>query len=291
MSSYKTDAIMEYESHLTVNSDDTTAYNQCINYCLLFAFDEKGAIIIVDYKMKILPKSARETKNAFFGKKVIESLEIKPDWVTFLSDNDSHYHNADLMLILEHWSEWYNIMVKKWVFLEAEEAKTSINSHHIQVCIDCSNNLGNHYYYLLSYWLQISHAINRYIWLEFDINEGVDIKNTIQGICGTSVAYLESERKRKNSNWYEWFWPTEVKIAQFEKRPLKKPNLQVSDHSIPTSNWNMPLPHKSKINTSHLTIKELKKQLKKYGVDTDISNNRIVLAEILQNKLNDEISQ
>ncbi|GBB99345.1 hypothetical protein RclHR1_00350001 [Rhizophagus clarus] len=138
------------------------------------------------------------------------------------------------MLILEHWSEWYNIMVKKWVFLEAEEAKTSINSHHIQVCIDCSNNLGNHYYYLLSYWLQISHAINRYIWLEFDINEGVDIKNTIQGICGTSVAYLESERKR-------------IKIAQFEKRPLKKPNLQVSDHSIPTSNWNMPLPHKSNV--------------------------------------------
>jgi len=31
--------------------------------------DEKGAIIIVDYKMKILPKSARETKSAFFGKK------------------------------------------------------------------------------------------------------------------------------------------------------------------------------------------------------------------------------
>ncbi|GET00825.1 hypothetical protein GLOIN_2v1477631 [Rhizophagus clarus] len=78
---------------------------------------------------------------------VIESLEIKPDWVTFLSDNDSHYHNADLMLILEHWSEWD---------------------------------------------------------------------------CGTSVAYLESERKEnqdekekfipENSNWYEWFWPTEGQV-------------------------------------------------------------------------------
>ncbi|RGB22493.1 hypothetical protein C1646_822525 [Rhizophagus diaphanus] len=186
--------------------------------------------------------------------KVIESLEVKPDWVTFLSDN------------------------------EAGEAKTSIDSHHTQVCIDCSNNLGNHHYYLLNHWLQISHAINHYIQLGFDINEGVDIKNAIQGICGTSVAYLEpvrkkgicentilklynitesnyydlDERKKKNFNTRKFQLP--AKIAQFEKRPLEKLNPQVSDHSIPTSDWNIPLPHKS-----------------------------IILAEILQNKLNDEI--
>jgi len=35
----------------------------------LLDLDEKGAIIIVDYKMKILPKSAREIKSAFFEKK------------------------------------------------------------------------------------------------------------------------------------------------------------------------------------------------------------------------------
>ncbi|GES96911.1 hypothetical protein GLOIN_2v1880126 [Rhizophagus clarus] len=185
----------EYESHLTVNSDGTTAHNQFINHYFLFAFDldKKGAIIIVDYKMKILSKSARETKSAFLEKK-------------------------------------------------------------------------------------ISHAINHYVQLGFNINEGVDIENAIQGICDTSVAHLKPEQKR-------------AKIAQFEKKPLEKPNLQVSDHSIPTSNWNMPLPHKSRINTSRLNIEELKKQLKKYGIDTDISNNRIVLAEILQNKLNDKISQ
>ncbi|RGB23521.1 hypothetical protein C1646_774364 [Rhizophagus diaphanus] len=75
-----------------------------------------------------------------------------------------------------------------------------------------------------------------------DINEGVDIENAIQGICGTSVTHLKSERKRE-------------------------------------------------INTNRLTIEELKKQLREHGVDTDISNNRVVLAEILQNKLNNEISQ
>uniref|UniRef100_U9UW46 Uncharacterized protein n=1 Tax=Rhizophagus irregularis (strain DAOM 181602 / DAOM 197198 / MUCL 43194) TaxID=747089 RepID=U9UW46_RHIID len=65
----------EYESHLTVNSDGTTAHNQCINHCLPFAF-------------------------AFSLHAVIELLEVKPDWVTFLSDN------------------------------EAEEAKTSIDFHY-----------------------------------------------------------------------------------------------------------------------------------------------------------------
>ena len=72
---------------------------------------------------------------------VIESLEIKPEWITFISDNGPHYHNADLMLILEHWNEWYNITVKKWIFLEAGEAKTSIDSHYAQVCIELSNKL------------------------------------------------------------------------------------------------------------------------------------------------------
>jgi|GEM_PF-4538463 len=45
------------------------------------------------------------------------------------------------------------------------------------------------------------------------------------------------------------------------------------------------------INTNRLTIEELKENLKSYNIDTNISNNRIVLAELLQNKLNDEISK
>jgi hypothetical protein len=31
--------------------------------------NKNGAIIVVDYKMRILPKSAHETKEQFFGKK------------------------------------------------------------------------------------------------------------------------------------------------------------------------------------------------------------------------------
>ena len=37
------------------------------------------------------------------------------------------------MIILSHWLEWYQINVKKWIFLEAGEAKTAIDSHHAQV--------------------------------------------------------------------------------------------------------------------------------------------------------------
>ncbi|CAB4440425.1 unnamed protein product [Rhizophagus irregularis] len=52
---------------------------------------------------------------------------------------------------------------------------------------------------------------------------------------------------------------------------------------------NIPLP---KINPNRLTIEELKKKLSDYGIDTDIiSDNRVVLAEILQNISNDEISK
>jgi hypothetical protein len=64
---------------------------------------------------------------------VIETIERKPKFVTIISDNRGHYHNTELMVILSHWKEWYDICVKKWIFLEAGEAKTAIDSHHAQV--------------------------------------------------------------------------------------------------------------------------------------------------------------
>ncbi|GES97155.1 hypothetical protein GLOIN_2v1790442 [Rhizophagus clarus] len=75
------------------------------------------ALIIVDYKMRINPKKARETKDEWFGKRewtlhsvllyiknqntasslhgVIETLKRKPKSVTIISDNGGHYHNTD----------------------------------------------------------------------------------------------------------------------------------------------------------------------------------------------------
>lgn len=139
--------------------------------------DDEGAVLIVDYKMRILSQTSRETKSEFFGKRgwtlhsvlvyqkikgtqtmnieafdhwsddtkqdawftasslhaVIENLEQKPKWITIISDNGPHYHNTQLMIILSYWYDWYNVEVRRWIFLEAGEAKTSIDSHHAQV--------------------------------------------------------------------------------------------------------------------------------------------------------------
>ena len=64
---------------------------------------------------------------------VIEILEKKPKVVTIISDNGGHYHNTELIIILSPWKEWYDVCVKKWIFLEAGEAKIAIDSHHAQV--------------------------------------------------------------------------------------------------------------------------------------------------------------
>lgn len=52
-----------------------------------------------------------------------------------LSDNGAHYHCSELMTIITHWKEWYNVEVRRWIFLEPGEAKTTIDSHHAQVFI------------------------------------------------------------------------------------------------------------------------------------------------------------
>ena len=63
----------------------------------------------------------------------MENLEIKPKIISIISDNGPHYHNLELMIIMSKWYEWYKIQVKKWIFLEAGEAKTTVDSHHTQV--------------------------------------------------------------------------------------------------------------------------------------------------------------
>jgi len=58
------DRIFYYLAHQTRK----TYLNSQFNAALL-NLNEDGALLVVDYKMKILPKTARETKQEFFGKK------------------------------------------------------------------------------------------------------------------------------------------------------------------------------------------------------------------------------
>ena len=61
----------EYQNHLLYYLAHQTrkVYLNAQFNANLLDLDEKGAVLVVDYKMKILPKSARETKAEFFGKK------------------------------------------------------------------------------------------------------------------------------------------------------------------------------------------------------------------------------
>ncbi|UZO23638.1 uncharacterized protein OCT59_015970 [Rhizophagus irregularis] len=272
----------EYQNHLLyylAHQVHKVYLNAQFNANLL-DLDENGAVLVVDYKMKILPKSARETKAEFFGKKgwtlhtilmytkksghqelasslhaVIESLENKPKWITIISDNGPHYHNADLMMILGNWLLWYQINVKKWIFLEAGEAKTTIDSHHAQ----------------------ITHAIKRQVRLGLDIMEGADVETAIRDIHRTSVAHLEPNRTKDqnkrakntlpgNSNLFEWTWPGEgsmagyilgreipnvgewtkfspAQISNLQKKKIKIPEPMSSTHTTPKNEWVIAMPN------------------------------------------------
>ena len=63
----------------------------------LFQLDLDDALLIVDYKMKILPKSARETKSEFFGKRGWSLHSI------LVYTKNSETHNINIQAF-DHWS-------------------------------------------------------------------------------------------------------------------------------------------------------------------------------------------
>ena len=214
----------------------------------LSQLDDDEALIIVDYKMRINPKKARETKDEWFGKRgwtlhtvllytknqntnnlninaydhwsgdtkqdawftasslhgLLETLEKKPKYVTIISDNGGHYHNTELMIILSHWKEWYDVYINKWIFLEAGEAKSTIDSHHAQVRIFITFDLHLKLYITKNYYssIKITHAIKRYVKLGYEITSGKDIEMAIKGLSGTHVANLQPNRERGKYFYY-----------------------------------------------------------------------------------------
>ncbi|GBB91662.1 hypothetical protein RclHR1_01900027 [Rhizophagus clarus] len=107
---------------------------------ILTTLDDDGALLVADYKMRILPKFAQKIKAEFFAydhwssdtkqdawftasvfEAVFEVIKYKPKWIRIISDNGSHYHSSKLMAIVAHWNEWYQIEVCDWLFLEPGE--------------------------------------------------------------------------------------------------------------------------------------------------------------------------
>ncbi|RHZ82683.1 hypothetical protein Glove_105g11 [Diversispora epigaea] len=222
----------------------------------LLKLDRDGAILIVDYKMRILPKSARKTKSEFFDKKgwtlhsiliytkqesdeklnivafdhwstdtkqdawftasslhaVFDTMSNKPKWIILISDNGPHYHNSEMMLIMTHWKDWYDIEVRGWIFLEAGEAKTAIDSHHAQ----------------------IAHSIKRYIRIGFEIKEGNDIENVIKDLCG----YIQARTLPNIGNYINY---SPAQIEKISKSEIIRPNPTMSTPTISQSTWTIPI--------------------------------------------------
>ncbi|CAG8511286.1 20307_t:CDS:2 [Gigaspora rosea] len=57
---------------------------------------------------------------------VFNNIDKKPKWIKVILDNGLHYYNSKLMAIVVHWSNWYNIEVRGWLFLELGEAKIQL---------------------------------------------------------------------------------------------------------------------------------------------------------------------
>ncbi|CAB5100617.1 hypothetical protein GLOIN_2v1846636 [Rhizophagus irregularis DAOM 181602=DAOM 197198] len=234
---------------------------------------------------------------------VIETLERKPSYVTIISDNGGHYHNTELIIILSHWKEWYNICVNKWIFLEAVEAKTAIDSHHAQ----------------------ITHAIKRYVKLGYEIASGKDIEMAIKDLSGTHVANLQPNREQVQTenniskkekqkigtiagiqNWNEFTWiydgeeagyicarplPRFGELNKFSPCKIQKiikdqiitqPNPIISTHSNPQKQWIIPrIDHQDSIeNIEDQMSKLVEKEEKEEEVVVDLTNETEVEVDL-----------
>jgi hypothetical protein len=183
---------------------------------------DDGAILICDYKMKVLPRSARETKQAFFG---------KDGWTlhTILVITKS-LENKDKLIIkaFDHWSD--DNKQDAWFTASAFDAVLSNIGDNIKWISIFSDN-GGHYHnselmVLITYWnswynieikkwqflepgeaktivdshhAQLSHCFVRYNRLGHDISSGGDIANAGSNLAGTSFAKLVPNRDYRTS--------------------------------------------------------------------------------------------
>ncbi|RHZ82305.1 hypothetical protein Glove_109g252 [Diversispora epigaea] len=250
----------DYENELFVYDNGTTNHVDCINHCLLYAFDhsyntllleyqeklicylahqtrkkylgaqfnavlneldENGAIIIVDYKMRILPATARETKSEFFGKR---GWTLHTTLVFQKKDNEKMKIQAH-----DHWScdtkqdAWFTASCFEAVF-------NTINPRPHWIKIISDN--GGHYHNselmaIISHWYDwsgievrgwiflepgeakttvdshhatIAHAIKRYVRIGCELTSGKDIEKAIEKLSGTSVAQIEPNRDKNNDD-------------------------------------------------------------------------------------------
>ncbi|CAB5124315.1 unnamed protein product [Rhizophagus irregularis] len=208
--------------------------------------DEDGAVIIVDYKMRILPHTARETKSQFFGKR---------GWTLHSSlvyTKDITNNKLDIQ-VYDHWSDdtgqdaWFTASSLHTVFENLDPKPKWItimsdNGPHYH-CTELMLIIGQwkEWYDIVprkwiflkageaktlidSHHAQISQAIKRHVKLGCTIESGDDIEAAIHDIAGTKVANLLPNRNQGKEkigtiagikSLHEWTWPAQGEDTGF----------------------------------------------------------------------------
>ncbi|UZO25182.1 uncharacterized protein OCT59_017462 [Rhizophagus irregularis] len=209
-----------YLAHLTRKGYLNSQFN-----ANLLQLNNDGILIVVDYKMRILPKRIRETKQDFYAKR---------GWAlhTVLVYSKNQESNELEIQAFDHWSN--DNRQDAWFTASSFDAVFTLLDPKPKWVIVMSDN-GPHYHCSETMALvqngqngiilNISHAIKRYVRLGFDLTTGEDIEKALDGLSGTAIAYLKPNRDQRSqsnvktipgiSNWFEWSWPTEGPLAGY----------------------------------------------------------------------------
>ncbi|RHZ54770.1 hypothetical protein Glove_423g82 [Diversispora epigaea] len=213
----------EFEKEIIIKNNGTAIYDNCINHCLLYTFnkctqehkfrcptsqlsklDNDGAIFVYDYKMRILPKSARETKEQFFGKRgwTLHTILVFTKKDNSLLDVQAYDHwstdtkqNAwftassfdAVFEILDPKLKWIKIFSDNGGHYHNSELMTIVAYWNQWYNIDAKSSVDSHH-------AQIAHAIKRYIRIGNSLDDGKKIETAINNLGGTAVANIEPIR-------------------------------------------------------------------------------------------------
>ncbi|RHZ79175.1 hypothetical protein Glove_151g136 [Diversispora epigaea] len=181
----------------------------------LSKLDDNGAIFVCDYKMRILPKSVRETKEQFFGKRgwTLHTILVFTKKESLLLDVQAFDHwstdtKQDAWFTASSFDAVFEILdpKPKWIKLFSDNGGHYHNSELMTTVTYWNQwyNIDIRGWYFFepgeakssvdSHHTQISHAIKRYIRIGNSLDNGKKIETAIKNLGGTAVANLEPKR-------------------------------------------------------------------------------------------------
>ncbi|RHZ44282.1 hypothetical protein Glove_744g11 [Diversispora epigaea] len=178
----------------------------------LSKLDNNGAIFVCDYKMRILPKSARETKEQFFGKRgwTLHTILVYTKKDNSLLDVQAYDHwftdtKQDAWFTASSFDAVFEILdlKPKWIKIFSDNGGHYHNSELITTVTYWNQwyNIDVRGWYFFepgkakssvdSHHAQITHAIKRYIRIGNSLDDGKKIETAINNLGGTAIVNIE----------------------------------------------------------------------------------------------------